>query len=61
MPPQDGGCMNDRQVELIECEWCGNTCDLYETKFLVFDRVICGSCLIKTNEELGIEPLESEE
>lgn len=58
MLQQDGGCMNNRQVELIECEWCGNTYDLYETKFLVFDRVICGSCLLKSDAELGIEEAE---
>ena len=58
MPTQDGGYMNNRQVELIECEWCGNTYDLYKTKFLVFDRVICESCLLKSDAELGIEEVE---
>ena len=58
MPAHGGGHMNNRQVELIECEWCGNTYDLYKTKFLVFDRVICGSCLLKSDDDLGIEECE---
>ena len=54
----------NRPTKIIECEHCGNNGDvlLYETRFLVINKVLCEYCLrYKTDEELGIEPMESGE
>lgn len=52
--------MNDREVSKLECAWCGSDCELYRTKFLVVDQIICKECLRKQDEELAIEEEENE-
>lgn len=47
---------NNRPARRLECAWCGSTDNLYITKFLVVDDIICVDCLNSlADEELGIE------
>ena len=47
--------MNSREVEKVECAWCGSDSELYRTKFLVIDQIICKECLNKQDNELEWE------
>lgn len=47
-------------VERLLCAWCGSDSELYRTKFLCIDQIICKECMMKQEEELGIEPMEEE-
>ena len=52
---------DNRPAKRLECKWCGSENDLYMTEFLVIDDVMCENCLmLRTDEELGIEPMEEE-
>ena len=55
----DGGEMRE-DAEKLECAWCGSDSELYRTKMLCIDQIICKECMAKQDEELGIE-WESEE
>ena len=53
--------IDSRPANRLECKWCGSTSDLYMTRFLVIDDVMCENCLmLRTDEELGIEEWENE-
>ena len=48
--------MNEQnEVVRLLCSWCGSDSELYRTKFLVIDQIICKECLRKQDAELGIE------
>jgi len=42
-----------KDVEKLECAWCGSDSELYRTKFLTIDRIICRNCMNKQDAELA--------
>ena len=47
--------IEQEDVVKLLCEWCGSDSELYMTKFLCIDRIICKECMRKQDSELGIE------
>ena len=50
--------IGQEEVVKLLCAWCGSDSELYRTKFLCIDQIICKDCLRKEESELDIEERE---